>query len=59
MKIPFMKLPKLPKGFIYENVAPLGEEPEWVMKPEPHDWTKKEELVFGYPIDVLMAKQYK
>ena len=52
----FLDLPIHKHGYLWENVAPLGEEPLWEERPEPASY---EDRLFGYEVQEFMAKQYK
>lgn len=54
----FMELPKLKPGYCWQNIAPLGEKPDWRETVAPCKADQGETL-FGYPIAEFMAKQYK
>lgn len=56
MQGPFMKLPPLKPGYVYENIAPLGEKPDWVAKVAPLPDDGK---LFGYDPEIFMKKQYR
>lgn len=51
----FMELPSLKPGYVWENVAPLGEKPEWIARPD----IVQSDLLFGYREGDLLAKQYR
>lgn len=66
MKPRVMSLPTLPPGFIWQNVAPLGADPDWKQIPMPADWNRTtseiiddSERLFGYRRAEFMAKQYR
>jgi hypothetical protein len=44
-------------GYWFENVAPLGDPPNWREKVAPH--TPRDDLIFGYTVPDLLAKQYR
>jgi hypothetical protein len=48
---------KLKPGYWWENVAPLGEAPNWEMRPMPTP--QREDTIFGYDAAAFMARQYK
>ncbi len=51
-----MILTRIPVGYCAHNIAPLGEDPNWVIEVAPHipDETK----IFGYDARELMERQY-
>lgn len=51
----FMKMPPLKSGYVWSNVAPLGEKPEWVAIPDIQSSGK----LFGYDTADFMQRQYK
>ena len=56
-----MALPEAGQGKHYENVAPLGEKPAWVVKPGAIPTVDPNEglTLFGYSEREFMAKQYR
>lgn len=56
MATSIMKLPPLKPGYWWENIAPLGSEPEWVAKPAP---IQSDDRIFGYDRAEFMARQYR
>lgn len=55
----FMELPPHKSGYCWQNVAPLGEKPEWKEVVAPWDCHPREGELFGYDEKTFMAKQYK
>ena len=48
---------KIPQGFVFYDISPLGEKPVFVIRPE----TKPEPLftIFGYEEKAFLRRQYK
>lgn len=46
-------------GSWLENVAPLGEDPNWQEKTQPPTVDVSDSRIFGYDRDVFMARQYR
>lgn len=51
----FMKLPAHKPGYCWQNVAPLGSEPEWREVVAP--WSLQSDKLFGHDPAALLAKQ--
>lgn len=57
----------LKPGHIWYDQAPLGESPDWVQVPKPADFDSAGDpnaqcyspKLFGYDVDMFMAKQYR
>ena len=53
-----MEQPPAGPGNHYENTAPLGEPPNWEIRPGEIP-NNADETLFGYAIPEFMAKQYR
>ena len=51
-----MKAASLPAGYWWENIAALGEKPDWQPRVAPLPET---DTIFGYSRKAFMAKQYR
>lgn len=63
---PFMKLPPLPPGYVWNDAAATGEPALWVMVPAPADWCRTFDEIcrdgdrlFGYDRREFIARQYR
>jgi len=56
-----MQAPPCGPGNHYENISPLGEPPQWVVKPGPIPSIDPSAppLLFGYEQSEFLAKQYR
>ena len=50
---------KLPEGYWWVNIAPLGEPCNWQMQIEPQHIDINSTTIFGYERDAFLARQYK
>jgi hypothetical protein len=57
-KIRVVEMPPAGPGNHYENIAPLGEPPNWQIRPGEIE-SNRDETLFGYAVAHFMAKQYK